>query len=431
MMSYSTPRRLRLWNNVARPVLFAGVAVMELACGRAAPAPHDSRTNAAPVPALSDAEVRDQDIVFYAARVERDPTGGMDLARLGALYLERSRETGDWRDATRAEEAARRSLRNRAAHNDAAAQVLASALLSQHKFDDALGVARDLRDRNPTSAPIRAQLAEVQMELGMYDSARVAFDSLAGDRTSLAVVPRLARWAEIEGRSDDARRLMRHALAIARRDPRTPREQLAWFWLRVGDIELRAGRFRGADSAYRSGLAAHPNDYRVLTALARLAANERRWDDAIGFANDAVAQVLDPATLGILSEAYAATGDAVRSREYAHALDVAVRGQPGDYHRAWSLFLLDHGRPTAALHRRIRDELKTRRDVYGYDLYAWSLYKQRRYADARGAMSLALGQGTQDAQLFFHAGKIALALGDSTAAEQQLARARTLNPSLQ
>jgi tetratricopeptide (TPR) repeat protein len=218
---------------------------------------------------------------------------------------------------------------------------------------------------------------------------------------------------------------------MARRDPRTPREQVAWFWLRVGDIDLRAGRFRSADSAYRSGLAAHPNDYRVLTALARLSANERRWDDAIGFANDAVAQVLDPATLGILSEAYAATGDTAKSREYAHALDVAVRGQPGDYHRAWSLFLLDHGRPTAALHHRIRDELKTRRDVYGYDLYAWSLYKQRRYADARKAMSLALGQGTQDAQLFFHAGKIALALGDSATAEQQLERARTLNPSLQ
>jgi Tfp pilus assembly protein PilF len=430
-MSLSTPRRRRRWNDVVRRMVIAGVAVMELACGRAAPAPHDSRSNAAPVPALSDAEVRDRDIEFYQARVERDPTGGSDLARLGALYLERSRESGDWRDASRAEEAARRSLRNRLAHNDAAAQVLASALLSQHKFDDALGVARGLYDRNPSSAPVRAQFAEIQMELGMYDSARVAFDSLARDRTSLAVVPRLARWAEIEGRPDDARRLMRHALAMAKRDPRTPHEQLAWFWLRVGDIEMRAGRLPNADSAYRAGLAAHPNDYRVLTALARLAANERRWNDAIGFANEAVAQVLDPATLGILSEAYAATGDTAQSREYARALGVAVRGQPGDYHRAWSLFLLDHGHPTTALHRRIRDELKTRRDVYGYDLYAWSLYKQRRYADARRAMSLALSQGTQDAQLFFHAGKIALALGDSATAMQQLGRARALNPSLQ
>ncbi|HEY7396338.1 MAG TPA: hypothetical protein VH559_15890, partial [Gemmatimonadaceae bacterium] len=95
-MSLSTPRRSCRWNNTVRQMLLAGVAVMELACGRAAPAPHDSRTTTAPVPALSDAEVRDKDIEFYGARVERDPTGGMDLARLGALYLERSRETGDW-----------------------------------------------------------------------------------------------------------------------------------------------------------------------------------------------------------------------------------------------------------------------------------------------------------------------------------------------
>src|SRR6185295_16577359 len=135
-----------------------------------------------------------------------DPTGAADLAHLSALYLQRSRETGDPRDAVRAEELSRQSLHNRRARNDAAAQVLASSLVAQHKFDEALRIARELRDNNPSSAPLRAALAEIQMELGQYDSARVAFDSLAGERTSLAVVPRLARWAEIEGRPDDARR---------------------------------------------------------------------------------------------------------------------------------------------------------------------------------------------------------------------------------
>src|SRR5207247_2614697 len=104
-------------------------------------APPRQAAAAAPAPALSESEIRDLDIEFYKARAKRDPTGAADLARLAGLYLQRSRETGDPRDAVRAEQAARRSLRNRASHNDQAEQVLSSSLLSQHRFAEALVVA--------------------------------------------------------------------------------------------------------------------------------------------------------------------------------------------------------------------------------------------------------------------------------------------------
>jgi tetratricopeptide (TPR) repeat protein len=273
-------------------------------------------------------------------------------------------------------------------------------------------------------------VAEIEMELGMYDSARVAFDSLENARSDLAVAPRLARWAEIQGRPDDARRLMRHSLALARSDPRTPREQIAWFWLRLGDIDLRAGRFAAADTAYNAGLTMQPGDYRLVAALARLASVEGRWSDAVKYGDEAIAQNLDPATLGILADAHTALGDTARGREYARALDVAVRSQPGAYHRAWSLFLLDHGRQTATVTRKINEELRTRRDIYAYDLLGWSLYRQGRYADAHRAMTHALAEGTRDAQLFYHAARIEQATGRAAAADSLLAQARALNPSL-
>ena len=207
-----------------------------------------------------------------------------------------------------------------------------------------------------------------------------------------------------------------------------PREQLAWFWLRNGDLELRSGKPVAADSAYRSGLAVHPGDYRLLAALAHSAALQRHWEQAIAYGEEAVASNLDPATLGLLSDAYAAIGDSARRDEYAHVLDVAVSKQPGAYHRAWSLFLLDHGRHVEQVARKVRDELRTRSDVYGYDLYAWSLHAQGHDRDAARAMERALGQGTLDAQLFFHAGMIRRALGDTAAAHTMLARALATNP---
>jgi hypothetical protein len=43
--------------------------------------------------------------------------------------------------------------------------------------------------------------------------------------------------------------------------------------------------------------------------------------------------------------------------------------------------------------------LETRRDVYGYDLFAWALYKSGRTAEARRVMSQALAWGTEDPEL--------------------------------
>ena len=142
----------------------------------------------------------------------------------------------------------------------------------------------------------------------------------------------------------------------------------------------------------------------------------------------ASAATLDPATLGTLSDAYAALGDTAKAEEYSRTLEVVVLNQPGAYHRAWSLFLLDHDRHVSHVASKIRAELRTRRDIYGYDLLAWSLHKQKRDADAAAAMSIALGQGTQDAMLFYHAGMIEMALGRIDSARAHLALALRINP---
>lgn len=411
-----------------RAALFATLAVAVTA-GEACSHDTPARPTTSSATALqSEAAILDLDIEFYKQRADRDPTGAMDLARLSGLYLQRSRETGDPSDAIRAEAAARRSIQHRTTRNDAAAQVLSAALLAQHRFDEALTIARGLRDRNADVPSLRAAVAEIEMELGQYDSARVAFESLSASSTDLSVAPRLARWAEVEGRTGEARWLMRAALKAALATPHMPREQVAWFWLRNGDLDLRSGRYATADSEYQAGLAAHPGDYRLLAASARLAEARHDWRRAITDGEQAIAVALDPATLGLLSDSYAAIGDSEKSLEYARVLDVAVLKQPGAYHRAWSLFLLDHHRHVATVYRKVREELRTRRDIYGYDLLAWALHVQGRDVEAKVAMARALSQGTQDALLFHHAAAIERSLGHAMVADSLSARMRALQP---
>jgi len=349
---------------------------------------------------------RDADIAFYVRRVARDPIGAADRSRLAGLYLQRARETGDFVDYRRAERLARRSLELRVAHNENTYVMLAAALLAQHRFVEAHAAARAVNARAPGVPGHQALLGEIALELGRYREARALFDSLWPARHELAVAPRLARWAELTGRTDLARRLLDRALSDAKSRPDLPPEQLAWFHLRVGDLALRHGRLAEAEYAFGAGLAVFPSDYRLLAEQARLAAARGKWRDAVAYGDEAIATVPDPATFGVVSDAYAALGDSAHAAEYARAMKVAVLGQPGQWHRAWSLFLLDHGRRVPEVLAHVTKELETRRDIYGYDLLAWALHKSGRDGAARIAMARALALGTDDPLLLRHAATI-------------------------
>jgi tetratricopeptide (TPR) repeat protein len=384
----------------------------------------------APMPRFTPAQVLDSNIAFYEGVARRDPTGGMALGQLALFYMRRARATGDYQDVLRSESAARKSLGNRGAHNTRARQALAASLLSEHRFGDALGVAQDLAGRDASSAAFRASVGEIQMELGHYDDARASFASVAGNTSDLSVAPRLARWLELEGHPDSAYRLMNASLlaVVDRRD--VPAEQKAWFWLRLGDLQLRRGRIGEAAIDYQNGLAAHPDDYRLLTATAKLEGARHEWRKAIDFGERAVAVSFDPATLGVMSDAWAALGDSAKANEYAHAMEIAVSKQATAYHREWSLFLLNHGLRVPEVLAKTQEELRTRQDIYGYDALAWALHASGRDGEARDAMRHALALGTQDAMLFYHAAIIDRALGKRDMAAAALERARTLNPYL-
>src|SRR2546423_842380 len=74
---------------VMRRALAATIVVWgnwAMACGRPTP----SVTTAVVAAQRDDAPARELDIAFYTERARRDPTGATDLARLAALYLQRS-----------------------------------------------------------------------------------------------------------------------------------------------------------------------------------------------------------------------------------------------------------------------------------------------------------------------------------------------------
>ncbi len=410
---------------VAGAVIAAGGWLGARKLGAFEPVPPAAATTSA---TMSEIGQRDTQIRVWKTALAQDPKSAISLGQLAALYLQRARETGEDQNYNQSEEYARRSLALRRNRNGPTLVTLAAALVAQHRFQEAEQVGKDLVAFDPDIPQYRAQLGEIQMELGHYDAARRSFDSLYAVRTHLSIAPRLARWAEINGNTAYARTLLYDALADAKTRRDLPKEQLAWFHLRLGDIDMRNGRMRDARALFEAGLQIEPNDYRLLDAMAHIEAVDGNPRKTIEYGERGIAIKLDPATLGIIGDAYAALGDRGRAEEYYKTMEVAVAGQPGAYHRAWSLFLLDHGARIPEVLANVQREIETRKDVYGYDLLAWALHKEHRDTEARAAMTEARRLGTQDAMLFYHEGMIDRALGENARARYFLMNALELNP---
>jgi tetratricopeptide (TPR) repeat protein len=381
-----------------------------------------------PVPVHDESRIRDLDIGFFERRLMRDPSSAYDLAQLAALHLQRGRERGDPGDVERAEQLARTSLASRETRNAKGYSTLVSTLMMEHRFTEARAAAQRLVALDSSSVPSRATLAEIEMELGDYDAARAMFGALYAQRANLAVAPRLARWLELQGQVEEARRLLTAALDSAQANPRMPHEQRAWFHLRVGDMELREGHPGSAARAYRAGLSVAPRDARLLAALARVARVRRRWQEAIRYGERSIAVAPDPATLGLIGDAYAALGDSLEAGEYVRAMEAVTFAQPGGFHRAWSLFLLDHGLRVPDVLAQVQAEIRTRPDIYGWDLLAWALHRSGRDRDALPAMARALSLGTRDAMLYTHMALIERGLGHRVAARHYFDQAHDIDP---
>ena len=377
---------------------------------------------------LSLAERRSADIVFWEGRAARDRQSADAMAQVAALYLQRSRETADFADIGHAEAAAREALRRREAGNGASRAILINALMAQHRFPEALAESTRLVAEAPGLPEYLAIRAECEMESGAYDQARATFDSLQRGPLPLSAQGRLARWSELHGRFDEARRLLEHAVADVRSRTDIAPEQAAWFQLRLGEVAWRNGQHRRARAEFEAGLVLRPEDHRLHAALARLDAAEGRWRAAIGHGDQVLAVQLDPGTLGVMADAQQALGDSAAARRTEAALAAVVSGEPASMHRPWMLRRLDERGNANEMVALARADVATRPDVAGWDLLAWALDGSGDALAADSAMQHALALGSRDGLLWYHAAVIAHHRRDDARARRLLDSALAVNP---
>ena len=370
---------------------------------------------------------------FLEDRVKGDPDDLVALNKLAGYYLQLHRETADVRYLELALRSARSSLRVLPAdQNLGGLLALAQAEYQTHDFSSARNHAKELTEYQPEKSYGYQVLGDAFLELGDYDRAAQTYSKMEElESGGVTTASRLARLAMLHGDPATAQRRYSIALAEAKAALIPSAETIAWCHWQLGETAFSIGDYAHAEQHYRDALASFPDYFRALGSLGRARAAQGDLAGAIERYEQAVSIIPDPQFVAALGDLYKLSGrDKDAASQYSLVEKIGRLNELNGalYNRQLALFYSDHDlKPEEGYANALR-EYGVRRDIYGADALAWTALKAGKIAEAQSAIKEVLRLGTKDARLFYHAGMIARAAGDKSAARDYLKRALALNP---
>lgn len=378
----------------------------------------------------SDTADTDRRIAFWQERIRTTPASDQQYVYLGELYAQKGRETGDVGNYALAEQAYRAALILYTG-NTAARAGLARNLVTLHQWQNAISEGTALLKADLRALGAVAVIGDASLEIGDLDTAQAAFETLRTNMDGPAVTVRFARLSFLRGDTADAIRLADEAAASAAAINASSEEQAFDLYV-AGEYRWQHGDIQGADAQYQASLRAFPSYYLSLAGRGRVAFARGDLASAITWYRAAAAIIPKPELLAYLGDLYALAGDTAGADTQYRAVDFI--GTLGDtqaqvYNRELALFQATHLRDPGHAVALAQAELVERRDVYGYDALAWTLFKAGRPNDALEPARMVLASGTMDARLLYHVGMIELATGQSEEGRAHLEQALQLNPA--
>lgn len=355
------------------------------------------------------------------------PDDWRSYASLGLAYVQQARITADPTCFPKAEGALARSLDLEGDGNFEALVGLGALSLARHDFAGALSYGERARDLNPYNGSVHGVIGDALLELGRYEEAFASFQEMLDRRPDLAAYARASYARELQGDVEGAIRAMEMAFDSAGGSP----ADAAWVSYQLGELYFNAGRLDEAELHYARGAALAPDFVPPQAGLARVVAARGHTGRAIRAYRAVVERYPAIEYVIALGDLYAVTGQdelARRAYELVEVQERLARANGVNTDLEFSLFHADHRTDLAQALERARAEYARRRSVHVADALAWTLYANGRYEEAARYTREALRLGYRNASFHFHAGMIALKLGDREGARRYLAEALAVNP---
>jgi tetratricopeptide (TPR) repeat protein len=355
-----------------------------------------------------------------------NPDDWQAYSQLGLAYLQKAREVGDPTYYQKAEQALDKGL---SAHGDDYVTVGASGALAlaRHQFHSALEFGKKAKQINPDRTYAYGVIADAQIELGQYAEAVQTLQTMVNLRPDMSSYSRISYIRELNGDTEGALDMMQRAA-----DSGLPNaENTAWVRTQLGNLYFNTGNSDQAATEYQRTLQDRPNYVYAIAGLGRVQAAQGNTGQAIKLLERAVAIMPMPEFVITLGDLYQTTDQPEKANQQyklVSTIEKLYRANGVDMDMEIALFNADHDQNLPETLALAQKAYANRPSIHGADALAWALYKTDNYKEAQKYSQEALKLGTKDALKLFHAGMIALKLGNEAQARQYLEQALTINP---
>jgi tetratricopeptide (TPR) repeat protein len=383
-----------------------------------------AQTSATDVPKLSPAE---QSMAVARKLIDKNPKNYEAYNALALALSRRARETSDVTFYTQAEGALQKSFEISPGNFDGE-RIHVWLLLGKHEFAQALPEATKLNKKMPDDVMIYGFLTDANVELGNYKDAETACQRMLDLRTgNLPGITRAAYLRELFGDVEGSLELMNMAFQST---PPTQAEDGAWILTQMAHLNLTIGNLDQSEKLLNRALIMFPGYHYALGNLAKVRIQQKRYGEAVEPLQKRYQAAPHAENLYDLAEALQLAGltdEAKKAFVEFEQKSLLETNRADNSNHELIFYYADHANaPAKALEVATR-EIGRRRDTFTLDAYAWALYVNGQYGEARKQIDAALAVGIRNARMFGHAGEISLKLGDKAAAERYLRQAAELN----
>jgi tetratricopeptide (TPR) repeat protein len=373
---------------------------------------------AAQAPALSPAQ---RAILAAEEQIKKDPKQSQGYNDLAKALVRRGRETGHPDYYQQAARAVQDSLKVEP-DNFEGYKARVMVLLGEREDAAALDLARKLNQRIPDDVQVRGLIADACRELGDYAQAEDQTQWML--RLRRGNIPGMVRGAFLRIAFGDAEGALDWLTSAFKLTNPTETEERAWLLTHIARVRLQTGKLELADQLLGQALEIFPEYYFTLDALAQTRSALGKYAEAADLLRRAQKTAPHPRRLFALAVALKQDAAFVEFERQARA----IADKPYNANRELIFYYADYAHKPAEALREARSEIARRQDIATLDAYAWALYSNGQYAEARVELDKALKVGIRDAALFGHAAAIAEKLKDQTAAANYQKQVRELRP---
>ena len=345
-------------------------------------------------------------VAYYEERLRRTPDDDGAFAPLAQAHLQLASETGrETEHVPAAQRAIEEGLRRMP--DDYHLLLLKGTLLNKlHRFEEARDLAEGAIARHPRHAYAYGVLVDALVELGEYDRAVMALDTMLAIKPGIPSYSRAAYLRELHGDGDGAIAAMRMAADAGLAG--TP--DRSWALYQLGLLYLNEAKPDTAAFLFRGLLQERPDYPYAVAGLGQVALATGAYDDAIERFETAYVMAPHGAFRELLAEAHAAAGHDAEAEEALRGVraDLAAAREMGEIVEMEEAdFMLDNGiQPNKALVMAKRQVERRPDHLHAQETYAWALHHTGRSAEAIPVIERVIAFGAGDAMVHHRAAQI-------------------------